>query len=290
MLGYWLRIVALGAGVGGYGKGVAGDGVSFHAALDIARRSRQVTFDAAHVGLFVRLVHFVLGGLLMTARTERVCGDRRAGLLCVHLVAGDAGDASLAVPAAAPFGNGALVAGAAELVRFGHGHALAGVFRPVRAMARLAGDAGHDELSGNRVIPCGVAGEALPGLLCLLHVFLKDWIERGLGVGGARPVVELVWVALGALLRALVRTESGAKPARGALSPNAKRPDGQSSVRARVPKMMAAASARISHGLCRRRRTIELCCIVSLEEFAHKRCITFRIGLSGSSYLETTKS
>lgn len=205
--------MALGASGSGYCKGVAGDGVSLHAPLDVTGRSRQVTVDAAHVGLFVRLVYFVLGGLLMTACTKRVCGDVCASLLCVHLMAGDAGDPSLAVPAAAPFGHGALVTGAAELVRFSHGHALAWVFRPVRAMARLASDAGHDKLSGNCVIPCGVAGEALPGLLCLLHVFLKDWIEGGLGVGGTRPVVELVWVALGALLRALIRTESGAKPA-----------------------------------------------------------------------------
>lgn len=196
-------VVAAAACVGSNCERMSGDGVAADGAFLEILGPSDVAGDTAHVSSLVVLVDSILGACLVATSAKGIGCHGNTRLLGVHLVAGDAGNASLAVPARPPFGEGALMTGATQVVGGGHAHALARVFGPVRSMTRFARDTFHDELAGESVIACGVASKAFARLFGLLQIDLEDGIERCLRVCGSRPVAELSGVTFGALLGAL---------------------------------------------------------------------------------------
>ena len=149
------------------------------------------------------LVEGILRVTHVATGAEGVAVGLHVRLLAVYFVAGNAGNAGLTVVAGAPLGDRTLVAGAAQLIRRGDLHALAGMVVTIRAVARLAGHAGSDELASLRVVPGGVTGKALALVFDPLEIGLEDRIERGLRVGRPRPGVKFGGVTLGAVLRTL---------------------------------------------------------------------------------------
>ena len=155
------------------------------------------------------VVAFILRAGLVAASTERVGAHILSGVLAMHFMTGDAIDPHDAVAARFPFQQGARMTMATQYFRLDDHHIFARMVDPVGSVTGFATDPGQYVLPGVGVVTRRMTTKAFSRLLHVLQVSLKDRIEGGLGVGGARPVLKLLFMADATAIRALVATRKG---------------------------------------------------------------------------------